>query len=88
MEASTIGLDLAKNVFQILGVDASGRIVIRKAIRRSQVLPLFAKLSPCLVGIEACGTSYQSFSTPRSHGRLQCDRIRRASASSPETMSS
>ena len=46
MEVSTIGLDLAKNVFQIHGVDASGRIVIRQAIRRSQVLPLFAKLSP------------------------------------------
>lgn len=58
MEVSTIGLDLAKQVFQIHGVDASGRIVIRKAIRRSQVLPLFAKLSPCLVGIEACGTSH------------------------------
>jgi transposase len=58
MEVSTIGLDLAKNVFQIHGVDASGRIVIRRAIRRSQVLPFFAKLPPCLVGIEACGTSH------------------------------
>jgi transposase len=46
MEVSTIGLDLAKNVFQIHGVDASGRIVIRRAIRRSQVLPFFAKLPP------------------------------------------
>jgi transposase len=58
MEISTVGLDLAKNVFPIHGVDASGRIVIRKAIRRSQVLPLFAKLPPCVVGIEACGTSH------------------------------
>ena len=58
MEVSTIGLDLAKNVFQIHGVDASGRIVIRRAIRRSQVLPFFAKLPPRLVGIEACGTSH------------------------------
>src|ERR1700730_8844518 len=58
MEVSTIGLDLAKNVFQIHGVDASGRIVIRRAIRRSQVLPFFAELPPCLVGIEACGTSH------------------------------
>jgi transposase len=55
MEASTIGLDLAKNVFQMHGVDASGRL--RKAIRRSQVL-LFAKLPPSLGGIEACGTSH------------------------------
>ena len=60
MEVSAIGLDLAKNVFQIHGVDASGRIVIRRAIRRSQVLPFFAKLPPCLVGIEACGTSHHS----------------------------
>ena len=58
MEVSAIGLDLAKNVFQIHGVDASGRIVIRRAIRRSQVLPFFAKLPPCLVGIEARGTSH------------------------------
>ncbi len=44
MEVSTIGLDLAKNVFQVHGVDASGRVVIRKAIRRARVLPVFTKL--------------------------------------------
>ena len=53
-EVSTIGLDLAKNVFQVHGVDASGEIVIAKQIRRRQVLPLFRKLPPCLVGVEAC----------------------------------
>src|ERR1700719_2334428 len=58
MEVSTIGLDLAKNVFQIHVLDAAGRSVIRRAIRRSQVLPFFAELPPCLVGIEACGTSH------------------------------
>lgn len=58
MEISTIGLDLAKNVFQVHGVDAEGGAVIRKALRRSQMLPFFAKLPPCLVGIEACGTSH------------------------------
>ena len=58
MDISTIGLDLAKSVFQIHGVDASGAVVIRKVLRRSQVLPFFAKLSPCLVGMEACGTSH------------------------------
>jgi transposase len=58
MEVSTIGLDLAKNVFQVHGVDAVGAVVARKALRRAQVLPFFAKLSPCLVGIEACGTSH------------------------------
>ncbi len=57
-EVSTIGLDLAKNVFQAHGVDASGRAAIAKSLRRRQVLPFFKKLSPCLVGIEACATSH------------------------------
>ena len=58
MEISTIGLDLAKSIFQIHGVDASGEVIVRKALRRSQMLPFFAKLPPCLVGMEACGTSH------------------------------
>ena len=58
MQITTIGLDLAKNVFQVHGVDASGQVVVRKSLRRSQMLPFFAKLPPCLVGIEACGTSH------------------------------
>ena len=53
-EVTTIGLDLAKNVFQIHGVDASGRIVVRRQLRHSQVLPFFEKQAACLVGIEAC----------------------------------
>jgi transposase len=57
MQITTIGLDLAKNVFQVHGVDATGQVVVRKSLRRSQMLPFFAKLSPCLVGIEACRTS-------------------------------
>ncbi len=57
-EVSTIGLDLAKNVFQVHGVNSSGATVVHKQIRRRQVLPLFRKLSPCLVGIEACATSH------------------------------
>ena len=58
MDISTIGLDLAKSVFQVHGVDASGVVVVRKTLRRAQVLPFFAKLPPCLVGMEACGTSH------------------------------
>lgn len=58
MEIMTIGLDLAKTVFQVHGVDAAGKAVVRKALRRAQVLPFFSKLSPCRVGIEACGTSH------------------------------
>ncbi|MDJ0610557.1 MAG: IS110 family transposase [Kiloniellales bacterium] len=58
MKISTIGLDIAKNVFQVHGVDETGEVVIRKQLRRSQVMPFFEKQSPCLVGIEACATSH------------------------------
>ena len=58
MEIITTGLDLAKNVFQVHGVDAEGKAVVRKALRRTQMLPFFQKRPPCLVGIEACGTSH------------------------------
>src|ERR1700675_5033882 len=58
MQITTIGLDLAKNVFQVHGVDASGQVGVRKSLRRSQMLPFFSKLPSCLVGIEACGTSH------------------------------
>jgi transposase len=58
MQITTVGLDLAKRVFQVHAVDASGDVVVRKALRRSQVLPFFTKLPPCLIGIEACGTSH------------------------------
>jgi transposase len=58
MEISTVGLDLAKSIFQIHAVDATGKIVVRKALRRALVSPFFAKLPPCLIGIEACGTSH------------------------------
>ena len=57
-EVTTIGLDLAKNVFQVHGVDASGRAVVRRQLRRSQVVPFFEKQAACLVGIEACATSH------------------------------
>lgn len=57
-EISTIGLDLAKNVFQIHGVDASGAVVLRRQLRRGAVEKFFAKLPPCLVGMEACGSAH------------------------------
>lgn len=57
-EVSTIGLDIAKNVFQVHGVDSAGAVVIRRALRRSQVLAWFAKLPRCLVGMEACATAH------------------------------
>ena len=58
MEITTIGLDLAKNVFQIHGVNAAGDTVLRKVLRRTQVAPFFSKLAPCLVGMEACGGAH------------------------------
>jgi transposase len=57
-EVSTVGLDLAKKVFQVHGVDAQGSVVVRRALRRSQMLPWFAKLPRCLVGMEACATAH------------------------------
>ena len=50
---TTIGLDIAKSVFQVHGIDAAGKVVIRKQLKRGRVLPFFMKLQPCLVGIEA-----------------------------------
>ena len=54
----TIGLDIAKSVFQVHGVDAEGGVVIRQKLTRARLLKFFGKLAPCLVGIEACGTSH------------------------------
>ena len=51
-------MDLAKTVFQVHGVDAAGNAVVKRQLRRGQVLDFFAKLPPCLVGMEACGTSH------------------------------
>ena len=58
MDISTIGLDLAKNVFQIHGIDATGEVVVRKTLRLAQMLPFFEKLPLCLIGAEACRTSH------------------------------
>ena len=58
-EVSTIGVDIAKSVFQVHGVDADGAVVIRRRVGRAKVLEFFADLSPCLVGMEACATAHQ-----------------------------
>ena len=54
---TTIGLDIAKSVFQVHGVDAAGNVLIRRQLKRRFVLSFFEKLPPCLAGIEACATS-------------------------------
>jgi hypothetical protein len=58
MNITTIGVDLAKSVFQVHGVDERGKALLRKALKRSDVMNFFAKLLPCLVGMEACGSAH------------------------------
>jgi transposase len=55
---TTIGLDIAKSVFQVHGIDAEGKVIVRRQLKRRQILVFFAKLPPCLVGIEACASSH------------------------------
>ena len=56
--ATTVGLDIAKSVFQVHGVDADGNVVFCRQLKRRYVLTFFQKLPPCLVGIEACASSH------------------------------
>jgi transposase len=58
MQITTIGLDIAKNVFQVHGIDAAEKVVVRKQLRRNQVLEFFKALPPCLIGMEACATAH------------------------------
>src|SRR3974390_694936 len=55
---TTIGLDIAKSVFQVHGVDAQGKVIVRRQLKRRHVLAFFHKLPPCLIGIEACASSH------------------------------
>ena len=57
-EVTTIGLDLAKRGFQVHGADGEGRPVLRKKLRRARLLPFFADIPPCLVGMEACASAH------------------------------
>ena len=57
-EVSTVGIDLAKSVFQVHGADASGTVVFRKKLRRDQVLAFFSTLPPCVVAMEACASAH------------------------------
>jgi hypothetical protein len=64
MQITTIGLDLAKHVFQVHGVDAAGQVAIRRKLRRSEIAEFFANLPRCRVGIEACATAHQGARGP------------------------
>src|SRR5437899_5847481 len=58
MQITTIGLDIAKNVFQVKDIDAAEKVVVRKQLRRGQVMKFFEAVPPCLVGMEACATAH------------------------------
>ena len=58
MKITTVGIDLAKNVFQVHGVDERGKTVLRKQLRRLQVSVFFGNLPPCLIGMEACASAH------------------------------
>jgi transposase len=66
---TTIGLDIAKSVFQVHGVDAVGQVVIRRQLKRRYVLAFFQKLPTCLIGMEACASSHH-WSRELQDGRL------------------
>lgn len=58
MHVTTVGLDLAKNVFQVHGIAQDGQVAFARPLRRAQMLPFFQRIEPCLIGMEACGTSH------------------------------
>ena len=57
MDITTLGIDIAKSVFQLHGIDADGAVVVQKKLRRGAVLNFLGKVEPCLIGMEACATS-------------------------------
>ena len=57
-EISTVGIDIAKSVFQVHAIDHGGNVVVRRQLRRQQMLKFFARVPPCIIGIEACGTAH------------------------------
>ena len=72
MKITTIGLDIAKNVFQVHGVDENGKVVVRKTLKRDKVAAYFAQLSPCVIGIEACGSAHYWARTLTGFGHQPC----------------
>ena len=68
MTVKTIGLDLAKDVFQVHGISENGRVIFNKAIKRAKLLAFFETLPPCTIGMEACGSSHHWGRTLRKLG--------------------
>jgi transposase len=57
-EINIVGLDIAKSVFQVHAISEAGEVVVRRQLKRRQVLPFFAAMKPCLIGMEACATAH------------------------------
>ena len=72
MKITTIGIDLAKNVFQIHVVDERGKTVLKKQLKRDQVAAFFLNLPPCLVGMEACGSAHHWARKLQGFGHTVC----------------
>ena len=68
MDVTTVGIDLAKQVFQVHGVGSRGTVLIRKQLKRGEVARFFATLSPCLVGMEACASAHHWARTIQAYG--------------------
>ena len=86
---TTIGLDIAKSVFQVHGVDAAGQVLVRRQLKRRYVLAFFEKLPPCLIGIEACASSHHWSRELQALGhkvRLMPPALRRGPTSSARRM--
>ena len=58
MQVTTLGIDLAKNVFQVHGIDEHGKVILKKQLKRAQMAPYFINLPPCLIGIKACASAH------------------------------
>ena len=71
MNVTTVGIDLAKNVLSVHGVDAHGKVVLKKTLSRSQLLECFANLPPCLIGMEACSGTHHGARLHRAAHRPQ-----------------
>ncbi len=78
MKLTTIGMDLAKNVFQVHGADDKGRSVLKKQLKRAQVIPYFANLTPCKIGIPPwqCALLGEETAGTGSHGAADCSAVR------------
>ena len=72
MQVTTVGLDIAKNVFQVHGTDQQGKVVLRKRLTRGKVLGFFANLPRCLIGLEACGGAHYWGRELAKFGHLRC----------------